>query len=442
MNTIASKIRWVLQGQDSASATLQTLLSKAFILAINVATGIITARFLGADGRGEQAAIVLWPQFLAYLMTLGIPSSLIYNLKRHRDRESEIFSAALILSIGLGLLTIGVGVAFIPQWMTQYSASTVQTAQWFMLAAPLSLLSITFSSALQAKDDFTTPNQALYGSPLLTLAGLIGLVATGKLTPLTAGLAYALPSIPSTLWLMLRLQTLFQIQWNHFLVSAKLLLDYGLRSYGVDILGTLSLQIGQVLVVGLLSPANMGLYTVALSLSRMLNLVQSSIVTVLLPKAANRPIAEICTLTSRVARISLAFTLGIAAIVAGIAPTLLHWLYGAEFLQAVTVLQILLLEVVLGSTVWILAQAFMAAGRPGIVTLLQGIGLGLTLPLMLMLIPRYGLVGAGLSLLGSTIIRLGFILVCFLWVLKVPIPSLLLAGEDITFLQKRLLKQR
>jgi O-antigen/teichoic acid export membrane protein len=311
-----------------------------------------------------------------------------------------------------------------------------------MLAAPLSLLSITFSSALQAKDDFTTPNQTLYGSPLLTLAGLIGLVATGKLTPLTAGLAYALPSIPSTLWLMLRLQTLFQIQLNHFLVSAKLLLDYGLRSYGVDILGTLSLQIGQVLVVGLLSPANMGLYTVALSLSRMLNLVQSSIVTVLLPKAANRPIAEICTLTSRVARISLAFTLGIAAIVAGIAPTLLHWLYGAEFLQAVTVLQILLLEVVLGSTVWILAQAFMAAGRPGIVTLLQGIGLGLTLPLMLMLIPRYGLVGAGLSLLGSTIIRLGFILVCFLWVLKVPIPSLLLAGEDITFLQKRLLKQR
>ena len=377
MSFVLSRIRWILKGQDSASATLQTLLSKVLILVINVGTGVITARFLGADGRGEQAAITLWPQFLAYLMTLGIPSALIYNLKRHKEHESEIFSAALVLSGVLGIVAMVVGVVFIPGWMTQYSPTSIQTAQWFMLAAPLTLLGVSFSAALEAKNDFTTSNQSKYLAPLATLLLLIGLVGAEKLTPLTAGLSYLLPSVPITIWLVFRLRQLFQIRWHRFIESCKLLLSYGLRSYGVDLLGTLSGQIGQVLVVGLLTPANMGLYTIALSLSRMLNLFQSSVITVLLPKAAARPIDEICLLTGRAARISLVLTLLIAAILAIGSPALLQLLYGSEFVQAVNVLRILLLEVVLSSTTWILAQTFMAAGRPGVVTILQGIGFGL-----------------------------------------------------------------
>ena len=440
MSFVLSRIRWILKGQDSASATLQTLLSKVLILVINVGTGVITARFLGADGRGEQAAITLWPQFLAYLMTLGIPSALIYNLKRHKEHESEIFSAALVLSGVLGIVAMVVGVVFIPGWMTQYSPTSIQTAQWFMLAAPLALLGVSFSAALEAKNDFTTSNQSKYLAPLATLLLLIGLVGAEKLTPLTAGLSYLLPNVPITIWLVFRLRQLFQIRWHRFIESCKLLLSYGLRSYGVDLLGTLSGQIGQVLVVGLLTPANMGLYTVALSLSRMLNLFQSSVITVLLPKAAARPIDEICLLTGRAARISLVLTLLIAAILAIGSPALLQLLYGSEFVQAVNVLRILLLEVVLSSTTWILAQTFMAAGRPGVVTVLQGIGFGLSVPLMLVLIPRYGLVGAGVSLLGSSSIRLAFVWLSYGITLKVSPPSLLITSADLLFLKWKFFK--
>ena len=440
MSFVLSRIRWILKGQDSASATLQTLLSKVLILVINVGTGVITARFLGADGRGEQAAITLWPQFLAYLMTLGIPSALIYNLKRHKEHESEIFSAALVLSGVLGIVAMVVGVVFIPGWMTQYSPTSIQTAQWFMLTAPLTLLGVSFSAALEAKDDFTTSNQSKYLAPLATLLLLIGLVGAEKLTPLTAGLSYLLPSVPITIWLVFRLRQLFQIRWHRFIESCKLLLSYGLRSYGVDLLGTLSGQIGQVLVVGLLTPANMGLYTVALSLSRMLNLFQSSVITVLLPKAAARPIDEICLLTGRAARISLVLTLLIAAILAIGSPALLQLLYGSEFVQAVNVLRILLLEVVLSSTTWILAQTFMAAGRPGVVTILQGIGFGLNVPLRLVLIPRYGLVGAGVSLLGSSSIRLAFVWLSYGITLKVSPPSLLITSADLLFLKWKFFK--
>ena len=63
------------------AATVQTLLANVLILGVNFGTGIITARLLGPVGRGEQAAIILWPQFLAYALTLGLPSAMLYNLR-------------------------------------------------------------------------------------------------------------------------------------------------------------------------------------------------------------------------------------------------------------------------------------------------------------------------------------------------------------------------
>jgi hypothetical protein len=58
------------------------MIGKALILGLNAATGMITARTLHAGGRGEQAAMVLWPAFLVYATSLGLPSSLTYHLRR------------------------------------------------------------------------------------------------------------------------------------------------------------------------------------------------------------------------------------------------------------------------------------------------------------------------------------------------------------------------
>ena len=49
------------------------------------------------------------------------------------------------------------------------------------------------------------------------------------------------------------------------------LFAYGIRSYGIDLCGTMALYVDQALVVRLLEPGMMGTYVVALSLSRMLN---------------------------------------------------------------------------------------------------------------------------------------------------------------------------
>jgi len=53
-NTVAPLLETMMKSKSrsSAAAILQTLGARVFILANNVATGMITARFLGAEGRG------------------------------------------------------------------------------------------------------------------------------------------------------------------------------------------------------------------------------------------------------------------------------------------------------------------------------------------------------------------------------------------------------
>lgn len=441
MNPVASRILWVLKGNSGTAATLQTVLAKTFIIAINLATGIITARALGPEGRGEQAVMILWSQFLASAMTLGLPSSVVYNLRRYPKEQSELFSAALLLGTVLGLVASLTGIVCMPWWLAQYSAEVINLAQWFMLNAPVCLLLLICSAALEAEGDFATSNQIRCLIPFIALVVLSVLALTGVLTPFTSSLAYTLNGLPIFFLMLVRLWNLFRPRWRGLVASCKRLIHYGLRSYGVDLVTTLALQGNQVLMVGLLAPASMGIYVVALSLSRMLNVFQTSIVTVLFPKAAARPTVEVVDLTGRATRVSttLALLAGIVVIILG--PVLLRLLYGSEFLGAVPVFRILVIEVVLSGTTMVLAQAFMALGQPGIVTILQGIGLGLTVPLMLVLIPTYGLVGAGFALLGSTIARLAFILVCYPLILKVRPPNLLMTREDLRFLKQTILKK-
>lgn len=441
MRTIADSARWILSGRSSTSATLQTLLASVFVLATNVATGIITARTLGPTGRGEQAAMILWPQFLAYTMTLGLPRALLYNLKRHPGEESQLFSAALVLGAALSVVATFTGVIFIPHWLAQYSGEVIYFAQWFMITTPLSLLGLLFIAALEAQSSFTLANQVRFLSPLLTLA-ILGVLALARaLTPLTAGLAYAIPNVPIFLWMLAHLWNHFHPRWRGLGASFKRMTGYGLRSYGIDLLGTLAGQLDQVLVVGLLAPASMGMYVVALALSRMLNLFQGSIVSVLFPKVAACPIKEVVALTGQAVRVSTALTFLAAIAVMILGPVLLRLLYGPEYMGAVPVLRILVIEVVIGGTTWVLAQSFMALGRPGIVTILQGIGLGLTIPLMLLLIPTYGLVGAGLALLGSTTARLFFVLISYPLILKVHPPGLFMTRKDVQFVKHMLAKR-
>jgi O-antigen/teichoic acid export membrane protein len=273
---------------------------------------------------------------------------------------------------------------------------------------------------------------------MLTLLILALLALLDRLTPFNATLAYMLPNVPVLLWLTVRLWRTYRPTLRGLRDPFRSLTSYGFRSYGADILGQLAAgQIDRVLVVGFLNPAAMGLYVVAYGLSRTLDVFPVSLAQVVLPKAAGRPVEEVVALIGRGVRVSTTVAILAASLLAILGPWALQVVYGQEFLQAVHVFRLLLAEAVLSGATLVLAQAFMASNRPGITSIMQGVGLSLNLPLLAVLVPRYGLVGAGLAVLISTTVRFVFAVVNYPIVLRVRPPGLRLRWSDFTSIVRR-----
>ncbi len=420
--------------RTGVAAALQAILVNILIVGVSFGTGIITARLLGPVGRGEQAAILIWPQFLSQAFAFGLPVALLYNLKRYSDRTSQTFSVALLLGAPVGGLVAVGGMLFVPHWLTEYSSEVVRFAQLSMLITPVYIMTLILASAFQGREEFTLYNVVRCVPPLLTLLALVLLALTYHLTPFSAALAYLLSIVPVFLWGLIRLWRIYRPRWygpRWVFKTFKPLASYGLRSWGIDFAGQLAFFLDRVLVVGLLSPAAMGLYVVALSLAQILQVFQSAVVSVLFPKAFGRSVEEVATLTGWAARVSSSMTLLAALGFAVCGPWLLSLFYGQEYLDAVAVFRLLVIQVALSGTTWVLAQAFMALNRPGKVALLQGVGLGLTVPLVLVLVPRYGLEGAGLALLISSSVRLVCVIASFPLFLKVRVPRFRPTWSDL-----------
>ncbi len=417
-------------------AVVVSIGSRVSMVALNASTGILTARMLQPTGRGELAAMIIWSLFLANATTLGLPSSVIYYLRRRPEVERNLVMTAMSVSVMLGCVAALGGAFFLKFWLHQYSPELIHAAQWFLLFTPICALTLTGRAILEGRDRFSLSNAVQLLTPATTLVFLLAALAIHRLNPYTAGMAYVFASVPTLILLIVKLRTDWLRPRFFNFDTCRLLLGYGVRSWGIDLLGTLALQVDQVLVVNLLAPAAMGSYVVVLSLSRMLNLFQNAVVMVLFPKAAGRPLHEIVDLTARSARLSTLVTglSGLAICLVG--PWLLRLLYGREYVGSTNALRVLVVEVTISGLVFVLAQAFMAMGRPGVVTMLQAVGLGLSLPMMLWLVPKWGVLGAATALLVSTTARLLLVLPAFRLVLGSGLPDLMPRLEDFEMLRR------
>ena len=93
------------------------------MIAINVSTGILTARALGAEGRGEFAALGVGAALFA-----GAPDAGPAQLGRvqlpavHPEERPRLLAAALVAGAGAGgRRGGGLGVAVIPFWLHDFS---------------------------------------------------------------------------------------------------------------------------------------------------------------------------------------------------------------------------------------------------------------------------------------------------------------------------------
>jgi O-antigen/teichoic acid export membrane protein len=429
--------RRFLNAKSGASAIVQTAVANIAVQGLNVVSGVITARALGPGGRGSLAAVIMWPQFLAYALTLGIPVSSIYWLKKRPELSSSLAGASLVLSVVLGILAALVGIVVIPYSLHVYPPETIRFAQIWVVVTPLALVAVTITSQVRSAGSFKHFNLFRFLSPLSVLGVLLVEKVTGHLNAHNAALSYLLAGTPATIWITFWVWKQFTPTLKDLFLSSKLLLGYGVRAWGADLLSTVASQIDRVLVVGMLDPRAMGLYVVAQSAAGVLGVLPSAVAPVTLPRSSGGSNAEILELTGRAVRVTLFVMIAAAIPLLVFGRVLLQLVYGSGFKAAALVLPFLIVEAILDGLTSVLSQAFLAAGFPGTVTILQGCGLVTSIPLLYLLIPRYGLMGAGCALMLATTARFIFILLNFPLKMKSVPPSIFIKREELTVLVRR-----
>lgn len=412
--------------------------SKMLVVALNASTGILTARALHVAGRGELAAVRLWPMLLSGSLTLGVPSAATFYIRRHPQHRAALVEAAVLMTLVVGIFGSAIAIFFTPSLLANYTPSIVLLVRWLMPSLIIGLFLLVGRAILEADNNFARSGLILLMPPTFSLLGLLGLTTFHRLTPLYAGAIYVFADIPTLAILWPGLRFSLRSSFREVRDAAGLLLSYGLRVYGVDLCGTVSFYIDQAVVVELLTPSDMGYYAVSLSFSRIMSVPHQALATILFPRLIDLDKKRISDVLEQMLRIggTLALVLGALAVVAG--RSLLGTLYGKAFAQDLLVLPILTLEAGLSGCVLIVAQAFMALNRPTFITIQQIAGLIASIPLLLILVPAFGVRGAALSVLFSTLLRLLFISTSYRVVFG-SLPSLLMNHESYPWLKKQVL---
>ena len=440
MGLIAFCLQSLCRVHPSVLRTAHTMAVTMLVLGLNLGTGVITARLLGPDGRGAQAAIGVWVWPILMLFSCGLPTASIYFMRTSKEELNVTCTSIYILAVVLGIIAVPSGVLSMPFLVGNFGPEIVSSAQLLMIFLPFSMLYMILLSVIRAHDDFAGFNLFRIIQPALTLLMLLGLVAGERLTPLTAAATYSLSGALLLPWLLPRTWRYAKPKlagaWVRIWAQMKRLMHYGLRAHGIESVKVFGNIIDSVIVIGMLPAEAVGYYTVAKSVAQSLQQTGGAISLVILPNIAEKQLQTAIELSMVAGRFAFWSMLLVGGILLLLAPPLLKIVFGEEFVPAADVFRLLISAAVIQIFTETLMQAFIATGRPGSMSVLQMISLAVAIGLLFLLVPAYGAIGAAYAMFGVALFRMLGVFACFPLILKTGLPSLLIRAEDLRMLRR------
>jgi len=391
----------------------------SYLLGLRVVTvgagmvaSVVVARFLGAEGKGILHLVFLLPRLIVGFGGLGIRSSAVYFGGRgadHRRLVRTVFGVGVVLAgvyVAAGLLLRGPIHATLLQGME---------SKWVLLSLaliPVYMFSSCGEGLLQGLHRFGTMTAIQVSSQLLKVVLLVILVAwVGG--GLAAGmLSYSLVALlPAVLNLVAVSR---HAGGGGRGVSSREVLGYGLRTHLGTVAQLSNVRIDVFIMNPLVGTAAVGIYSVAAMLADLVLYVPGAVSQVLFPRVAGSDPRRAAEETAFLARQTIVLA-GVPAVLLGIAA---QWVvvlfFGVEFEGAIRALWILIPGVIALSFGLILNQYLAGTGRPGLNSIASVISLALNIPLLLVLVPRFGIYGAAAASTLAYMLRTGIVTVFYL----------------------------
>lgn len=390
---------------------LYTLSGTVTIQIIGIITGILVARILGVDGRGQLAAIITWVSCITYIGDLGLPVAYTYTSAREKIQIPYLISNTLLITPIQWAVLFLAGAVIIWNVLHQISREVAITAIIFLAAyIPLNLFTRYFNAIHQGCKNFGYFNIVRLSVPfgyLLTLFVfiLIGLqsvhwIVSANIISNIFALALAI-----LFTFMYFSKKIGKPQFDLHLLYKNI--RYGLVAFFGNLQPFNSLRIDILILTMLVSTFDLGLYTVAISAATIIRAQGIALGMVVLPEVtATKDRIKTKRILIKFLIIILSLS-GATAFIAFVwAKPLVIFVYGRDFAGSAKMVQILVLGAVAASGYRVLADGLRGIGQPGKATFAEIVNLLCGLICLFILIPQTGVNGAAYAVSFASLLAL------------------------------------
>ncbi len=392
---------------------LQTLGTQVLVLLLGVIGGVLVARILGPSGRGRYALLMMIPNLAFTFGNLGFGSAGTYFLNRGSIARGQVVGSLYAIGIALALLSAAVVLVIHPQRISVWQDLPTLQILIAILTTPFLFL-LNFSSRVLlgtgsiGKMNIGRLLQA--GSRVVVVVALVGILSYGVTGAMVAfalstaiGAAYSASVGLKSVGRPIKFS-------SRFLTHG---LSYGLPSFLILLANYLNHNFDVLMVKHYLDNTNVGLYTLVVAWVERLFYLPQSVGAVIFQRVASDEKSGSRALVMKSGRHSLALVVLGALVLSLCGPVLVVGLYGAEFRGSIPALYCLLPAIVMLSLYQVYAVALAADGHPRVGAIASALSFAINFALNTVLIPRMGIVGAGLATTVSYGIMSGIVVTAY-----------------------------
>jgi O-antigen/teichoic acid export membrane protein len=379
------------------SSTFWTFLAQIATAALSLVNVLIVARSLGPSGRGEVVFLTATALLLQRIGAFGIQEANVNFGGANSELHARLATNSFLFAAVFGALAAGamaVLIVLVPALGGGASATLLAIA---LASLPLLLVQLYLWRLVQADYRFAFANLVWTLPFAVNLAVNVVLALLGEMTVSTAFGAWLAGQVVGTVvlaWYVVR-------RWSGLgrpdLALAKRSAAFGAKTHAGRVMLQGNYRLDQWLLGVLSTPAELGVYSVAVAWSSTLQFLPSALSLAQRPDLVRGDGADAVGRAAVGFRVTLGITLAAALVMLVLAPFLVVTLLGSEFEDGVLDLRILVLGSLGVVAMKVLGTALTARGKPGLESAGIGAALVFTIALDLALIPGFGSTGASVA---------------------------------------------
>lgn len=374
----------------------------ALLLLLSFASGPILARALGADGRGQLAAILVPLTIAPWLLDFGMGAYVARESARGTNLGVVLGSMAPISLVAPMVVVILSG--DIAHAIGQGRPTVEQFLRIGLVFMPVAVICTTAMGALWGQQRWRVHSLIRLFPPAGATAGFVVLLAVGELDLESAAIVSLVTLAVGFLPLVVTLRRVGRWRFDRQISSEGF--RFGLKSWLATVASVSNARLDQLLMALVVSSQELGLYAVAVSVAYLTASFISAVATALFPRVAQGDEEVI----PRASRISVLLVVLGGFSLAAVSPVAIPFVFGSDFKNAVPMAMVLLVGSVLVAVNQVLGSALAAAGHPDAVMRAQMYALAVSVPALLLVLPSSGGIGASVIATVTNGIAAGVVL--------------------------------